>query len=198
MNDLSFDYLWNNIILKSSNEILEIITSEDIVKYEIEFGEEDILKENVHNDYEKSKRILKELYHKKGTKAIIDEHKISSCLCSSIIKNKFFKYKLSKDLPADLFFLNYKIAYYSSVGVLYLFLLSNYKDDEIIFEDLKKRKNIILPETAPSHDPYDICIIKMLLMNDIYQNNFDLLAYSNIMFCLEEYNKAYFSKLHGG
>lgn len=189
MFNSNFDFIWKEIILKSALSIYNEIPEEDRKKYDLFLREEKKLKKSISKHYETEKYKLKKHYYSGGR---IDEHKIAACLCSSIIKNKMISYRLSTDLPESIFFINYKIAYFSSLGIIYLYLLNYYLNkNDSIYRMLKDRENLASPCTTEGHDPYDMCIIKMLTMNDIYGNGFDVLAYSNIMFSLEEFNKVF-------
>ncbi len=187
------DYIWDKYIYKSAQCFIDNISEKQKMKFNIEIRDKKIMKKLVFQEYNTQKNILKDRYHicGNGSSGRIDQHKIASCICYSLIKNKIIAYNITKDLPTEIFYANYIIAFNSSIGIIYSFLCDYYikhkKNKELKL--LLNNQTIFLPKTE--HDEYDLCIIKMLLLNDLYGNNFDLLAYSNIMFLVEEYNKEY-------
>jgi hypothetical protein len=196
MLELNFDFIWKTFIKKSIENFIVTISEEEKQKYKIIIRDQRQIKKQVYKDYEAQRNLLKKRYYDGSiSNGKIDEHKITACLCYSLIKNKSIEYKLVENLPLNILFANYQIAYNSSIGIVFGYLLDFYssKNNNKEFEILSKNQSVFLPSTSEEHDDYDICIIKMLTLNDLYGNSFDLLAYSNIMFCLEEYNKTYIS-----
>lgn len=80
---------------------------------------------------------------------------------------------------------------WGSLGVMYLNLLGEYTRDNKIdqYNKLKKQKQFYFPPTNLGHDSYPYGRVKALALNDIYGKDFDLLAYADMMYWIENYNK---------
>ena len=81
-------------------------------------------------------------------------------------------------------------------------LYTNYKEarndlkEKIFFTETNRQPDEnridiykIFPPTNPGHDSYPYGRIKALALNDIYGIDFDLLAYADMMYWIEDYNK---------
>lgn len=121
---------------------------------------------------------------------LIDIHKIASCFCKAMIKNKVCKFRVDDEkIPFELILSNYTFAFFASIGILYQNMLADYRRTKYeSYLELQKRY-IVFPKTNPGHDSFALGRIKTLALNDIYGLDFDLLAFSDMFFWIEEYNK---------
>lgn len=194
MKTQSFDYIWSNIICQTRDSLYEYYLSKYKNDFHLEKSSASDLKERVSQQYELSKKIVKEDYYDKTERAtdLIDQHKIASCFCKSLIDVKFFKYDISnKDIPSDLALINYELAYAVSLGVIYVLLVDDYykQGKSELAQKLIRQHTLKVPPTSKGHDSYKKGRIKTLAINDMYGNGFDILTYADMMFWIEFYNK---------
>lgn len=62
-----------------------------------------------------------------------------------------------------------------------------YGKDEL-YSKLEEQGTFLFPETNKGHDSYVQGRIKALALNDAYKNDFDILAYADMLFWIEQYN----------
>lgn len=211
----NFDFLWEVIIypiIQKANEEIEL-----------EFRKEAHL-QFAFNDLEKYKKELIRIYHEKRVwlkgmylphegKPLLDTHKLGAILCRSMIANKVFyfdydsaekyilhKFENSKTNNLEWFidnvYINYKLAFYASVGMVFIELLHKYEKEGKMdaFDSLKRRGHIVFYQKSLNHDSFVNSCILALQKNDVLKRNFDYLTYAALLFQLEEYNRAYFAQ----
>lgn len=122
---------------------------------------------------------------------LIDHHKIAACFCKALIDKKLLKFRMDARATGELLRSNYELAYTVSLRIVQLYMFYNYQADgrPNLAEKLRENGCLYPPETTPSHDGYDLGRIKTLALNDHYGVEFDLLAYADMMFWLEHYNR---------
>lgn len=193
MKDINFDFLWDILIVKLIEQLYKEFDKDKIEEFDIRIKDKEIVKKNIYREYNKIRKSLKQKYYYKGNSpnAKIDNHKIASCFCKSLINNKIFVFKIKKEISNELFLINYRLAYQVSIGIIYITLIDYYNclgKTEIV-NKLIKQKTLLVPNTTEGHDDYNWGRIKTLALNDMYGNEFDLLTYSDMMFWIEHYNK---------
>ena len=143
--------------------------------------------------YAKKRDRLKELYHydNENDDKLIDCHKIAACFANVLFEYKVFSYEIKQGLTDDVFLANAKLAYRVSLGIISISLLSNYKKcgNESIVKNLLNSPRLAVPPTNPGHDEYNLGREKTIMLNDIFDNEFDVLTYSDMMFWIEYYNR---------
>lgn len=194
----TYSFLWDRAIepqiVNIAQSLRKIYSAEQC--YDFQIRELNEYKEVLYTNYVEIKNSLKERFFYMGLNQgtdenLIDIHKISACFCKSVIENKVFRFILTDDIPVQVLLCNYCAAFSISLGVMYLNLLAEYKRDEKIVEynKLKGQKQFYFPPTNSGHDSYPYGRIKALALNDIYGIDFDLLAYADMMYWIEDYNK---------
>ena len=196
MKNITYNYIWDEIILKTIKNIEDSFDEETKRKYNFSVRNTFLLKNKVYSDYDSIKNRLKANYYdatKNGDacQSRIDNHKIAACICYSLIENKIFKFDIDGDMPTEMFVSNYRVAYMASLSFIYTVLISRYirNGREDYADKLLKQKKLILPETSIGHDEYNLGRIHTLALNDLYGNTFDVLTYSDMMFWIEYYNR---------
>ena len=186
----TYDYIWEEIIYENIKSLCEKYSNTVSVKhnpYNVE-----LLKEEIFEKYNFEKKRLKELYHC-GTEEEerIDIHKIAACFTKVILKAEIFEYSLKQEIEDDVFLINAKLAYSVGLGLikmnLVFFYLELQKKD--IAEKLVKLGELKVPPTNPGHDEYNLGRCKTLALNEVFDNEFDILTYSDMMFWIELYNR---------
>lgn len=190
----TYEYIWRNVIepnitciadkAKNSSQNSALV-ADDMAQ----------IKEKILKSYEKKRDELKSSYHfddgDKPEERKIDCHKIAACFAAVIYEEKIFSYDLSKDVTDDVFLANARLAYYVSLGILYINLVYQYgcNHKREIANKLLEQKRLKVPPTNPGHDPYNVGREKTLALNETFGNGFDILTYSDMMFWIEYYNR---------
>lgn len=196
MRDETFDYIWEQIVVKQI-EILDQSYDDDTRnEYSLKCCSLNELKKNVLADYDDIRQELKRHYYdmskqKKNPKNRIDRHKIAACMAYSLIRNKAFRFDVRSEMPKELFVINYQLAYAVSLGVVYTLLLAQYKLNglENFADKLEQQKTLKVPDTSDGHNEYNTGRVYTLALNNLYGNTFDILTYSDMMFWIEHYNR---------
>ena len=199
MENITYDYIWDQIISKSIKSIESSLTKQEKDKYNFKKRNLRILKNNIRRDYEGIKENLKASYHKNDEdlsnedqkESKIDNHKIGACICKSLIENKVFCFDIKEKMPVKIYVSNYELAYMVSLAFVYTTLISKYliAGQDILAEDLLKQKKLLVPTTTVGHDKYNDGRIHTMALNDIYKKEFDILTYSDMLFWIEHYNR---------
>lgn len=192
MNDINYDYIWRKLVVPTIDSYIEDIPKHIIEAYSVKVRDLKTMKKKINIDYHQERDALKKNFHNGlNGSGRIDEHKIAACICKSLVDNKPIDYKLDSDLPNVLLFANYTVAFNTSIGIIFIHLLNIYNatDDKVAINKMLANRGLFFPDTTETHDSYEKGIIKMITLNDLYGKGFDLLAYSNIMYSLEEFNK---------
>lgn len=196
--EITYSFLWKRAIEPQIVSIAQLLKQSYNAEQYYDFQIRDLneYKEVLYTNYIETKNSLKEKFFYRGTNQCADEnlidiHKISACFCKSVIDNKVFRFKLVDGIPVGVLLCNYCAAYSISLGIMYLNLLADYKrvGETDQYNKLKEQRQFYFPPTNPGHDSYSYGRIKTLALNDIYGISFDLLAYADMMYWIEEYNK---------
>lgn len=211
---LSFDLFWEKIILPTIHNAHD--------ELDRDFANACDMKTVFGSDYQKYKDKIRDIYHEKREwlkvvylphekHPLLDMHKLSAILCRSILACKPFcfdyqkaeqfvvnKFKNDEENHIDWFvsniYVNYKVAFYISTGLIYLELLysncpkGRTPDDEALKYYLNLGGVLYYPKSS-SHDNYEKSCIIALQKNDVLGRNFDYLTYAANMFQLEVYNR---------
>lgn len=195
----TYDFMWERVIKPQIKNIAQFLEKSYAAKQNCNFEIRGLTeyKEVLFTSFNKTKKDLEEKFfymviNQNGDGNCIDIHKVSACFCKSVIENKIFRFKLIDNIPDQIFLCNYWAAFSISLGVMYLNLLAEYMRDEKIdqYNKLKEQKQFYFPPTNLGHDSYPFGRIKALALNDIYGIDFDLLAYADMMYWIEDYNKS--------
>ena len=193
MMDITYDYVWNEIIQPDIEILLDEIYKDDIDMFQVSIQNEKILKKKIYSNYEKKKDRLKELYHfdNGDVDRRIDIHKIAACFAAVLIEDRVFSFIIKEGLTDDIFLLNAKLAYNVSTDIIFMSLVYHYikNGEKDIVNKILKNGKLYVPITSNGHDEYNIGRQKTIALNDIYGNEFDILTYSDMMFWLEHYNR---------
>lgn len=198
MDKTTYSFFWEKAIKPQIDNIAQFLEESCAAGqfYNFEVRELGEYKEVLHTSFTKNKNELEEKFFYMGNNQEADEnridiHKTSACFCKSVMQNKIFRFKLRDRIPDQIFLCNYCAAFSISLGIMYLNLLAEYKRSNQIaqYNKLKDRKQFCFPPTNPGHDSYTYGRVKALALNDIYGIDFNLLAYADMMYWIEEYNK---------
>ena len=200
MTSDDFEYIWEHVIIKTANDVIRDINttqSSDLLQLSVD---EDV-KERVYNAYQKHRYEIKARYFDVGDERtnLMDVHKICSCIAGALIQEKIVRINPlnAEEIPVLAGLSNYAIAFLSSVHFLYISLLSNYlkTNDQDAYNLLDKQATILFPQTNEGHDEYVMGRIKALALNDAYNNKLDVLAFADMMFWIELYNRKHIEEM---
>jgi hypothetical protein len=202
MTEATFFYLWEQGIVKAAKDVVaEIIQDlqEKYKNYKVTLNTTTEMRDKLYQEYHKFRKKIRQQYFDTGKndENLMDGHKICACITGSLLSVHLVSFdKKLKDIPEEIFYSNYAIAFLSGIYIQYLFLLSDYKRDGDLesFNELKKQATFYFPETNPGHDSYICGRIKTLALNDINGNDFDVLTYADMLFWIEKYNKDLINK----
>lgn len=185
----SFDFIWENAIYPTI-----VSCSINLEKSPVKISGSDIeeYKESFYYVYQTNRETFKNKWHTKKGDGCLSYQKLASVICKSLIEKKFFKLDLSqknldlinnfdKNTVINYFFINYKLAFYAGLGVMFISMISDYADDESVCHYLLKKKTpYLLKENSPVNDDCQDYIIKDLAHNDVNNVEFDLISMSVI------------------
>lgn len=212
----SFEFLWNSIIFPTIKAAEEDVNEEFKKACNLQFAYSDIdkYKDDLMNFYHEKRQWLKGVYLPHDEHPMLDMHKIGAILCRCLLAYKPFyfdypkaeKYVVNKfggnkenhiDWFIDNIYVNYKVAFYVSTGLVYIELLDSYSPNGN-FTDLKALRffldlgGIMYYAKSPTHDNYVNSCILALQKNDVLHRNFDYLSYAINLFQLESFNRMYY------
>ena len=194
MSSETFDYLWDQGIIRAANDVYASISDLEVSEFTVRLDSSSDAKEQVLGAYDEARQELRQRYFNEGANSenLIDGHKICACITEALLKIRLVRFDTSKaNVPLDIVYSNYAIAFLAGIYVLYLFLLSDYKKEqnEVCYSLLKKQATFFFPKTHQGHDEYAQGRIKTLALNDYYGNDFDVLTYADMLFWIETYNR---------
>ena len=199
MTNETYDYIWKNVIEPNIIEVSKPIQEEASTfsfKSSVDMRK---VKTQILKRYKVKRDRLKELYHYGNSVKednLIDCHKIAACFASVLFDYKVFSYEIKTGLTDDIFLANARLAYRVSLGIIYISLLFHYqKDGEgSIVDKLQNMEHLEVPPTNPGHDEYNLGREKTIVLNDVFDNEFDVLTYSDMLFWIEYYNRQLLEK----
>ena len=198
MKSESFDVFWLKAILPYCNQIYNDLSSQYIKSYNVTLDTSTAFKNRVCSEYDEYRRDLHLNYFNNVDNALIDRHKICSCIMGALIKCRSVSYSMSDDMPVDIFLSNYKIAFFAGVKSLYFLRIAQWLRDgnmEDHVEALSKQEMFKFPKTQPGHDEYSLGRIKALALTDCHKQDFDVLAYADMLYWIERFNEENISNI---
>lgn len=189
MLDATFDYIWDNIIVVSAKAIFRSIDENDRNKSNFVLHCSQLDHDNVFEIYIDVRNRLKQFYHygNNNMERKIDIHKVAACFASVLMSYKLFSFEMNSDTVDAIFLSNANLAYSVSLGIVKMDLLYKYQSDASIFNSLIEN-DLFIPKTTIGHDHYHEGRIKTIALNDVFENDFDILTYSDMLYWIELYN----------
>lgn len=216
----SFDFLWEKVIAPTIVAGYESMDEEFKARCNCGYAYSNLddYKNDLMSFYREKREWLKKVYLPHNPHPRLDAHKLGAVLCRSMLAYKpiYFRFDAAKRFVENKFqdqdevshtdwfvqnlYVNYRIAFYVSIGIVYLNLLFNYQDDDNEnsffdlegFEYFRKAETLKFYPKSPHHDSFENSCIIALQKNDILGRNFDYLTYAIMLFQIESYNRKYF------
>lgn len=190
MNEVTYEYIWDEIINSKIKQLYDAFSCCVDTKYHPQNHRE--LKWEIYDKYFMEKERLKELYYC-GTdqESLIDIHKIAACFTKVLLEENIFHISLKQDIRDEIFLINSELAYSVGIGLIKMNLIFFYMElgKLEIVDRLQSSKDLQVPPTNPGHDEYNLGRKKTLALNSVYENEFDILTYSDMLFWIEYYNR---------
>ena len=187
----TFEYLWEQGIVPAVKNVIDEIPEKERDSCSVRSDVSRKSLKRLYNEYEFLRKQVKEKYFNEADEQHkIDGHKICACITGAVLKIKVIDFKMNDKVPASIAMSNYAVAFLASNYILYLFLLSDLERDgkDELYSKLEEQGTFLFPETNKGHDSYVQGRIKALALNDAYKNDFDILAYADMLFWIEQYN----------
>lgn len=202
MRPETYDYLFENALLRGIEDVLNGIPDEAKERYSLSYENGfESRKQAIIQEYELQRDNVKERFYDagEGNDKRIDIHKISACFTVAVLKARVFTYKAEISMDMSVFYSNYTLAFLSGVHLLYLCMISDLERDgrKDMAELLKNQATLKFPKTNQGHDEYLQGRVKTLALNDLYGIDFDVLTYADMMFWIEKYNLDELAKAAG-
>lgn len=186
MENITFDYIWDNIVVPMSNCIYGKVDKN--ANLSVHNSPQD--KDAVYKLYGETKDILKQKYHyhePKDKERRIDIHKVAACFASVLMSYKIYRFEIDEQTSDVVFLSNAQLAYNVSLAIIKDNLVYKYKSNHKILDKLQ-RQDLVMPRTTDGHDRFNLGRIKTLVLNDIFLENFDILSYSDMLYWVELFN----------
>lgn len=174
MKKETFDTLWNNGIKPKSKEIVNNnvgIVTFDTASYERIFCE-----------YNKLKDFAK-ISYMRDPDGLLDRHKVCACLIIAIIKSKPLVYDENEDVFGMKKIFNENLAITIGLSLLYNFISD--ADEGKNKEWLKDGFEFPVSKRDSTYQE----LLCLMLHYDVMNNQYSILAVSNILYLIEEYTK---------
>lgn len=203
MNGYTFNVLWTECVEKAGIEVLKAFPERVKEKYHWRCDFSSEKKKEVFARYKENYKEFrsKYFYGKDDPEKLIDVHKIAACFSKSIMDASMMSFDAphtpegKRAMPWFIKVSNYALAFHVSVNIMSFFLQADYErlSDSIGNDDYVKRfqtlKKVHFPTTTEGHDTYTIGRIKAMSMRDVIDKEFDMLAYADMLFWIEFYNR---------
>ena len=192
MQHKTFEVFWQKAILPYCNLIFSEIPLDYVKIYNVKLDIGTEFKSRIFDWYGFYRNYFHTHYFNNSTDALIDRHKICSCLIGAMVKCRSISYILNPNLPLNIFLSNYKIAFFSGVKSLYLLRIAQWvKDGNMndFVDAMYEQKMFKFPKTQQGHDEYSVGRIKTLALNDCTNQTFDMLAYADMLYWIERFNE---------
>lgn len=188
-----YDRLWERGYLRAAQEIPGLLDEKKRERIDWKCDVSDNMKTKLLARYNEYRDIVHNTYFigEEDQEKIMDIHKICACFAKAIVDISPMSFKVSDQIPWPVKASNYMLAFYSSIHMLYEFLVAEYALCKMnSFEDaLIKKKKFGYPATSAGHDVYTKGRVRAIATQDIYDNGLDILSYADMLFWIEYYNR---------
>lgn len=217
-----FDNFWTTAIYPSIKKAENDMDPAFIKECEVEIRDLNEYKLELRSMYKRKREWLKKEYLPHMEKPLLDFHKLASVICRCIIGTKPISYDLNVaehlldginsndslthstklDWIVSNIYVNYKIAFLASIGIVYADLLywayekgdvKEIENDKNIYiefaHSLENKNNLIFYPEPAKHENFVNSVIIALEKGDLLQRDFDYLFLSVIFYQLQENTK---------
>ena len=192
MKPITFDIIWTECYEKAGIALLNFFSENIRDKYDFKCDFSKDAKQSILRYYEQNREKLKNDYFffKRDPEHLIDKHKIGACLAKAILDLSPMSFSKDRNIPWLMKASNQALAFYTSVNLISILLDAFYLRENIDLSSIRPEQTIIhYPITTAGHEPYSVGVIKTLVLNDYYNNEFDLLAFADRLYWIEHFNR---------
>ncbi len=205
-----FDFLWDNWLVSLFQRMYDGMDDDFRTNVKAKICDLESIRVNAEKYFFiRYNTFKKDYYGYLDDEQTPDIHKICAILCRTLIEEKIIKYDISAcqqyideknidkkntDWLVRNALVNYRIAFYASITLLYQGMLFKYKDPAI-HEKLENNRNLNLytkndgsPKSI-NHESFENYMILDLAKRDVNNKSFEFFMYAAIMYQLEEYNR---------
>ncbi len=186
------DLIWKAGILPAIKDVREQIPNDVWDKYHVKQLPDSLLKAAIFQSYDEGRQYIRSHFFDVGkdNDKLIDFHKVCACIVFGLINNRVFEFDIVSGIEEVLLRSNYEVAFWGGVKCQFLFSVAKLFGEgrQDVARKLWKLREFRFPQTNIGHDGYALGRIKSLALNDIYQRDFDFLAYADMLFWIEKYN----------
>lgn len=173
MKEETFETIWREGIKAKSEEIVERNVGKVVFDTES--------KERIFREYTKLRDYTK-ISFMRNPDGLLDRHKVCACLIYAIVKSKPLVYDDSDNEMGMKNIFNENLAMTVGLSLLYNFIISAEQDNSKWV-----KKGFEFPKTE--RDATYQQLLCLMIYYDIKNNQYSILALSNILFMIEEYTK---------
>lgn len=188
-----FDWIWSTSVHDATDSVLESIPPDVRERYRMDASAVDAYRWQVYGKYRVYNKRMHEDYFKG---ALIDVHKILACFVAAMVDFDLIRYDRDvreKDGTVHVCVsrAKYEVAMRSGLRFLYLFMQFAFDrcGESALKGALIRQGTLAFPKTMYEHGDWLSNRISALLMNHVLGNRLDTLAYADMMFWIELYNK---------
>lgn len=206
INKPDYEDIYNNVVLKTIKTCIDEMDDSFKLQYKVsEIPQQDFYK-NYSKAFRQNRRNLKDFFYGENAHHFLNPFKISAILCHTLIECKSIKFGINftADIVkkhqdniwlADNVFVNFKIAFLSSVGLIYNLVLSDLVK-VIKDKDTRQKCELVTSGKLLDYGLYDECsfqanVIVHIARNALMGKEFDDLWFALMMFQWYEYSMKY-------
>jgi len=212
-----YEQIWNKVI----QQVLQIVTDESDKKFRekccLEIKPLKEWKEKLECKYRILRKELKErCYGNHVDQGLLDGRKLAAIFCKALTEEKAYvfdtvaAYDIMKQKKTEMssvefnlwavhnVYINYKLAYYVSLQLVYLTLLHDLQSSDktkIFAKELNKNGHLYRYPPASNSDSFDVNIIIGMARIDIAKENFDMFLFAMQLYQIEMYTITVLDKI---
>lgn len=175
MKKETYEILWKNGIKAKAEQIVKDNAGKVVFDSEA--------KERIFNEYCKLRDYTKVSFMR-NQDGLLDRHKVCACLILAIIKSKPMVYEDNEDCFGMKSIFNENLAMTVGLSLLYNFIIAADSGN-----DKWLKNGFDFPSTETERDATYQELLCLMLYYDIKNNQYSILALSNILFMIEAYTK---------
>lgn len=173
MKKETYEILWKDGIKAKSEQIVNDNAGKVVFDSEA--------KERIFKEYSKLRDYTK-ISFMRNPDGLLDRHKVCACLILAIVKSKPLVYEDNDDNFGMKCIFNENLAMTVGLSLLYNFIISSDQNNENWL-----KKGFCFPNTIRDASYQEL--LCLMLYYDIKNNQYSILALSNILFMIEAYTK---------
>ncbi len=180
------------------NDILPFIQTVDHNNSLLDIKDMDQCKSDIYDRYCKLRKVYKDQIFDKTDEALLDRHKVASCICAAFLQVSVFnKQRMVQRIKETkvavhsyFFYANELVALYAANRFLSFFMVMDYRGNFELQRDILEKFPLMPPSFKSKKGFWTSVLFNLASIKDedvIGQEHFDIYAYAIIFFMLEIY-----------